>query len=171
MAEDDLGFMVRRIRIAENKAEILPLHLFRKQDDAKRKKLRVVGKLLSRQRINLNGLQNVLMASWNPKKALVIVDPSGCHWRWIGFSSQKQEERMAVEKADGVLRGENTIPIVKGALVPLMTFGHMGLKRIGTIRVMVGSSWSRGRCLGLDGGPCPTCGLGTVCCRNPLLSP
>ncbi|GLU22802.1 hypothetical protein SLE2022_388500 [Rubroshorea leprosula] len=79
MAEDDLGFMVHRIRIAKNKAEILPLHMFWKQDDAKVKKLRVVGKLLSRRRINLNGLQNVLTASWNLKKALVIVDPSGCH--------------------------------------------------------------------------------------------
>ncbi|GKU88905.1 hypothetical protein SLEP1_g3116 [Rubroshorea leprosula] len=154
MAKDDLGFMVCWIRIAENKAEILPLHMFWKQDDTKVKKLRVVGKLLSQRRINLNGLQNVLTASWNPKKALVIVNLGGCHWRWIGFSDQKQEERIAVGKADGVLRGENTILVVKGALVPLMTFGHMGLKRIGTIRAMVGSSWSRGRCLGLDGGPC-----------------
>ncbi|GKV50958.1 hypothetical protein SLEP1_g57635 [Rubroshorea leprosula] len=147
--------MVSRIRIAENKAEILPLHLFRKQDDAKVKMLQVVGNLLSRRRISLNGLQNVLTTSGNPKKALVIVDPGGCHWRWIGFSDRKQKERMVVVKADGVLRGENTIPIVKGAPVPLMTFGRMGLKRIGAIRAMVGSSWSQGRWLGLVGGPCP----------------
>ncbi|GKV18569.1 hypothetical protein SLEP1_g28929 [Rubroshorea leprosula] len=125
MAEDDLGFMLSRIRITENKAEILPLHMSWKQDDAKVEKLRLIGKLLSRWRINLNGLQNILMASWNPTKAI--------------------EERIAVGKANGVLQGENAIPIAKGALVPLMNFGHMGLKRIGTIRVMVGSSWSRGR--------------------------
>ncbi|GKU89497.1 hypothetical protein SLEP1_g3626 [Rubroshorea leprosula] len=129
--------------------------MFWKQDDGKVKKLWVVGKLLSRRRINLNGLQNVLMASWNPKKAIVIVDSGGCHWRLIGFSDRKQEERIAIGKADGVLRGENTIPVAKRAHVPLMTFSHMGLKRIGTIRAMVGSSWSQGRCLGLDGRPCP----------------
>ncbi|GLU15714.1 hypothetical protein SLE2022_321970 [Rubroshorea leprosula] len=76
MVEDDLGFMLSRIRIVENEDGILPLHMVWKQDDVKVEKLQLVGKLLSRRRINLNGLQNALMASWNPKKAIVIVDPS-----------------------------------------------------------------------------------------------
>ncbi|GKU95207.1 hypothetical protein SLEP1_g8594 [Rubroshorea leprosula] len=54
-------------------------------------------------------------------------------------------------------RGENAIPVAKGPLVPLMNFDNMGLKRIGTVRAMVRSSWRQGRCLGLDGGPCPSC--------------
>ncbi|GKV42629.1 hypothetical protein SLEP1_g50012 [Rubroshorea leprosula] len=92
-----------------------------------------------------------------PPVAIVIVDPGGCHWRLIGFFGRKQEERNAVGEADSVLKGKNSIPIAKGALVLLMNFGNMGLKRIGTVRAVVGSSWRRGRCLGLDGGPCPSC--------------
>ncbi|GKV27900.1 hypothetical protein SLEP1_g37018 [Rubroshorea leprosula] len=89
--------------------------------------------------------------------AIEIVDPGGCHWRLIGFSSRKRKERDVVGEAGGVLQGENAIPVTKGALVPLMNFSNKGLKRIGIVRAMVRSPWRQGRCVGLYGGPCPSC--------------
>ncbi|GKV17705.1 hypothetical protein SLEP1_g28174 [Rubroshorea leprosula] len=89
--------------------------------------------------------------------AIAIVDPGGCRWRLIGFSGQKQKERIVVGEVGGVLQGENATPVAKATLVPLLNFGNKGLQRIGTVRVMVGSQWRRGRCLGLYGGPCLSC--------------
>ncbi|GLT48590.1 hypothetical protein SLA2020_222060 [Shorea laevis] len=88
---------------------------------------------------------------------IAIGDQGGCRWRLIGFFGQKQKERAIVGEVGGVLQGENATPVIKGALVPLLNFGNTGLQRIGTVRVMVGRPWRRGRCLGLDGGPCPSC--------------
>ncbi|GKV22582.1 hypothetical protein SLEP1_g32442 [Rubroshorea leprosula] len=68
-----------------------------------------------------------------------------CRWRLIG-------------DVGGVLQGENATSISKGALVPLLKFGNKGLQRIGIVRIMVGSPWRRGRCLGLYGGALvPSC--------------
>ncbi|GKV22513.1 hypothetical protein SLEP1_g32378 [Rubroshorea leprosula] len=67
MAEEDIGSMLSRIRIAEKDDGILPLYTTWKQNEANVGRLRLVGKLLSRRRVNLNGLHNALMASWNPK--------------------------------------------------------------------------------------------------------
>ncbi|GKU96230.1 hypothetical protein SLEP1_g9487 [Rubroshorea leprosula] len=68
-----------------------------------------------------------------------------CWWRLFG-------------DVGGVLQGEDAISVSKGALVPLLKFGNKGLQRIGIVRIMVGSPWQRGRCLGLYGGALvPSC--------------
>ncbi|GKV17975.1 hypothetical protein SLEP1_g28417 [Rubroshorea leprosula] len=72
MAEEDLWSMLSRIQIAEKDDGILPPHMVWKQNDANVGRLQLVGKLLSRQRVNLNGFHNVLMASWNQGRVLEV---------------------------------------------------------------------------------------------------
>ncbi|GLT88002.1 hypothetical protein SLE2022_060480 [Rubroshorea leprosula] len=72
MADEEIGTMLGHVRLAEDEDGILPLLLVWKLDDFKVEKLQLVGKIFSQKRINLNGLHNALMASWNPKKAFTI---------------------------------------------------------------------------------------------------
>ncbi|GLU00661.1 hypothetical protein SLE2022_180100 [Rubroshorea leprosula] len=74
MEEEDLHSMLSRVHISEDQDGVLPLHTVWNQEDANVGKLRLVGKLLSRRRINLNGFYSTLMVSWNPKKAFKIFE-------------------------------------------------------------------------------------------------
>ncbi|GKV46130.1 hypothetical protein SLEP1_g53137 [Rubroshorea leprosula] len=72
MADEEIGCMLNRVRLSEDENGILPLHSIWKLDEPKVEKLRLMGKILSRKKINMNGLHDALMVSWNPRKPFTI---------------------------------------------------------------------------------------------------
>ncbi|GKV17128.1 hypothetical protein SLEP1_g27670 [Rubroshorea leprosula] len=72
MADDEIGTLLSWVRLAEDEDGILPLLSVWKPDDSKVEKLWLARKIFFRKRIKLNGLQNALMVSWNPRKAFTI---------------------------------------------------------------------------------------------------
>ncbi|GLU18337.1 hypothetical protein SLE2022_346430 [Rubroshorea leprosula] len=74
MVDEEIGSMLNRVHLTEDKEGILPLNLTWKPEDSKVEKLSLVGKILSQKRINLDGLHNALMVSWNPRKGFTIFE-------------------------------------------------------------------------------------------------
>ncbi|GKV35185.1 hypothetical protein SLEP1_g43487 [Rubroshorea leprosula] len=68
---------------------------------------------------------------------------SGYAWGVIGGFWCGEPNLHAMGEADGVLQGEYGIQVGKEALVPLMTYGSKGLKRIGKDKTMFGSTCRR----------------------------
>ncbi|GKU88599.1 hypothetical protein SLEP1_g2844 [Rubroshorea leprosula] len=67
MADEEIGSMLNRVRLSEDENGILPLHSIWKLDEPKVEKLRLMGKILSRKKINMNGLHDALMVSFSSR--------------------------------------------------------------------------------------------------------
>ncbi|GLT98853.1 hypothetical protein SLE2022_163290 [Rubroshorea leprosula] len=74
MANEEIGSMLNCVRLTEDEEGILPLHSTWKPEGLKEEKLRLMGKILTQKKINLNNLHNALMVSWSPKKAFTIFE-------------------------------------------------------------------------------------------------
>ncbi|GLU03281.1 hypothetical protein SLE2022_204880 [Rubroshorea leprosula] len=70
---EDVGAMMSRIRVTEDADGILPLHQAWKHGH-QMGKLCLVGKVLSRKRINFNGFHDALLASQNLKQSIKIYE-------------------------------------------------------------------------------------------------
>ncbi|GLU00956.1 hypothetical protein SLE2022_182890 [Rubroshorea leprosula] len=72
MIDEELISMLSHVRLTEDKDGMLPWHSVWKLEDSKVEKLRSMEKILSQKRINLNGLYNALIVSWNHWKAFKL---------------------------------------------------------------------------------------------------